>query len=168
MVTSFTLHSSRSIADDASPFLTLTLKYAGCLGTGRLTPSLLSIATTSDMVGRSAAFSCTHSNAMLTHFIISGASTRQSVNRTTSMSLSHLPSVHSCQACKNARSELTHEPGFLFPLTISRVRTPKLNTSDLTEKRPSEAYSGAINMCLLCTRHPFCVSFNIIRAEYFS
>ena len=27
---------------------------------------------------------------------------------------------------------------------ISRSRTPKLNTSDLIEKRPSEAYSGAM------------------------
>ena len=48
-------------------------------------------------------------------------------------------------------------PEFLFPLRISRMITPKLNTSDLMEKRPSEAYSGAIqplkqyiNFKLLC------------------
>jgi hypothetical protein len=33
---------------------------------------------------------------------------------------------------------------FFFPAMISRTRTPKLNTSDFIEKRPSEAYSGAI------------------------
>jgi hypothetical protein len=32
---------------------------------------LLSIATTSNMVGRSAAFSCTHSNPMFMHLLIS-------------------------------------------------------------------------------------------------
>ena len=35
-------------------------------------------------------------------------------------------------------------PAFLMPVMISRSRTPKLNTSDLMEKRPSEAYSGAM------------------------
>jgi hypothetical protein len=35
-------------------------------------------------------------------------------------------------------------PEFRFPLRISRTRTPKLKTSDLIEKMPSEAYSGAI------------------------
>jgi hypothetical protein len=35
-------------------------------------------------------------------------------------------------------------PEFFFPLRISRIKTPKLNTSDLIEKRPSEAYSGAM------------------------
>lgn len=35
-------------------------------------------------------------------------------------------------------------PPFLFPLIISNMRTPKLNTSDFTEDSPSMAYSGAI------------------------
>jgi hypothetical protein len=47
------------------------LKYAGCFGLTRMIDLLLSIATTSDMVGRSVAFSCTHNNAMFIHLIIS-------------------------------------------------------------------------------------------------
>jgi len=35
-------------------------------------------------------------------------------------------------------------PLFLLPLTISSSNTPKLYTSDFTEKMPSEAYSGAM------------------------
>lgn len=33
---------------------------------------------------------------------------------------------------------------FLFPLTISSKRTPKLKMSDFTENMPSIAYSGAM------------------------
>jgi hypothetical protein len=50
------------------------LKYAGCLGSATIIAvSLLrlSIATTSAMVGRSVAFSCTHNNAILMHLVIS-------------------------------------------------------------------------------------------------
>ena len=157
---------------DASSFPTLTLKYAGCLGSAGIIVSLLSIATTSTMVGRSIAFSCTHNSAMLMPFIIStewvlgtkDASTRSA----------HLPSSHSCHAykkfchtCKfnvveNKQNDyeifvckLTYPmrlmksphwwlPEFRFPLSISRTTTPKLNTSDLIEKMPSEAYSGAM------------------------
>jgi hypothetical protein len=39
-------------------------------------------------------------------------------------------------------SALPYIPRFFLPLTISRTSTPKLNTSDLTEKMPSMAYSG--------------------------
>lgn len=60
-----------SVTIEVSSVVTLTWKYAGCLGSGRVILSLLSITTTSDMVGRSAAFSCTHSNATLMHLIIS-------------------------------------------------------------------------------------------------
>ena len=35
-------------------------------------------------------------------------------------------------------------PLFFWPLTISRISTPKLKTSDFTEKCPCIAYSGAI------------------------
>lgn len=68
-VTSLTLHGRTTV--DPSSSVTLTLKYAGCLGPGRVILSLLSIATTCDIVGRSTAFSCTHSRAMLIHLIIS-------------------------------------------------------------------------------------------------
>ena len=71
MVISLILHDSVAVVDVTS-FPTLTLKYAGCLGSARIVVvSALSIATTSAMVGRSAAFSCTHNNAMLMHRIIS-------------------------------------------------------------------------------------------------
>jgi hypothetical protein len=95
IVTSFMLHGSAPA--DASSFVTLTWKYAGCLGSGRLILSLLSIATTSDVVGLSAAFSCTHSRAMLTHLII--ANVQQSVTNDASASWSHLFSFHDCHAC---------------------------------------------------------------------
>ncbi|WVZ67004.1 hypothetical protein U9M48_016150, partial [Paspalum notatum var. saurae] len=36
------------------------------------------------------------------------------------------------------------DPVVIVPLMISRSRTPKLKTSDLTEQTPSEAYSGAM------------------------
>ena len=171
MVTSLMLQESVAVMD-ASSFPTLTLKYAGCLGSARIIVSLLRIATTSAIVGRSFAFSCTHNNAMLMHRIISTewllgtkyASTRSA----------HLPSSHSCHAykkfchtCKfnvveNKKNDyeifvckltypmrLMKSPHwwlleFRFPLRISRTRTPKLNTSDLIEKMPSEAYSGAM------------------------
>ena len=42
---------------DGSSIPTLTWKYAGCLGSGNVMLSLLSMATMSDMVGRLAAFS---------------------------------------------------------------------------------------------------------------
>ena len=35
-------------------------------------------------------------------------------------------------------------PLFLFPLTISNTKTPKLKTSDFVEYNPSLAYSGDI------------------------
>jgi hypothetical protein len=57
-------------AVEESSFPTLTLIYAGCLGTSKIIVSLLSIETTSPMVGRSTAFSCTHNNAMLMHLLI--------------------------------------------------------------------------------------------------
>lgn len=65
---SLTLHGITAVRD--SSFLILTWKYAGWLGSGKGILSLLSIATTSDMVGRSAAFSCTHNSAMLMHLMI--------------------------------------------------------------------------------------------------
>lgn len=71
MVTSLTLHDS--IIVDTSSFVILVWKYAGCLGSARVMLSLLSIATTSDMLGLSAAFSCTHNNAMLMHLIVPNA-----------------------------------------------------------------------------------------------
>ncbi|PWZ18551.1 hypothetical protein Zm00014a_009331 [Zea mays] len=58
MVTSLILHDS--VVVYASSFPTLTLKYAGCLGSATIIAvSLLrlNIATTSAMVGRSLAFS---------------------------------------------------------------------------------------------------------------
>jgi hypothetical protein len=57
--------------DDASLLTALKLKYVGCLGLSRIIVSQLSIATTSNMVGRSIASSCTHNNAMLITLIIS-------------------------------------------------------------------------------------------------
>lgn len=36
------------------------------------------------------------------------------------------------------------KPVFFLPLAISNSKTPKLTTSDFTEKRPSRAYSGDI------------------------
>ena len=70
MVISLILHDSVAVVDVTS-FPTLTLKYAGCLGSARIIVSLLRIETTSAIVGRSVAFSCTHNNAMLMHRIIS-------------------------------------------------------------------------------------------------
>ncbi|KAI5605846.1 hypothetical protein BDE02_01G380200 [Populus trichocarpa] len=35
-------------------------------------------------------------------------------------------------------------PWIFLPLTISRSKTPKLKTSDFTEKMPSMTYSGDI------------------------
>ena len=69
IVTSLTSDDSTT-EDDASSTPTLTWKYAGCLGSGRAILSVDSIATTSDMVGLSTAFSCTHNNAILIHLII--------------------------------------------------------------------------------------------------
>jgi hypothetical protein len=68
IVTSLALHCSADV--DASSLATRTLKYAGWLGSGSTMLALLSIATTSVMVGLSTAFSCTHNNAMLMHLII--------------------------------------------------------------------------------------------------
>ena len=161
------------VAENACLFSTLRLKYPGCFGSTRTMVLLLSIVTTSNMVGRSAAFSCTHSSAMFMHLITS-AESRKGTNDA-SMSSLHLPSLYNCHAClqfhhqnylcrvpnkqnnfasymcvsltyprrlmKFPHSEL---PEFLFPPRISRTRTPKLNTSDLTENRPSHAYSGAM------------------------
>ena len=57
-----TLHDTVVAVVDASSFPTRTLKYAGWFGLDRILVLLLSIATTSNMVGRSTAFSCTQSN----------------------------------------------------------------------------------------------------------
>lgn len=97
MVISLTLHGS--VRTDCSSFATLTLKYPGCLGSARTIILLLSIATTSDMVGRSAAFSCTHSNAMLMHLMISFSAGWYLETNDSSMSSCHLPSPHSDHAC---------------------------------------------------------------------
>jgi hypothetical protein len=76
------------------------LEYAGCLGSATIIAvSLLrlSIATTSAMVGRSVAFSCTHSNAILMHLVISAEwllGTKDASTRSI-----HLPSSHNCHAC---------------------------------------------------------------------
>jgi hypothetical protein len=69
IVTPLTLDATTTV--DGSSFVTQRLKNAGCFGAGRVTLLLLSIATTPDMVGRSAALSCTQSRAMLIHLIIS-------------------------------------------------------------------------------------------------
>ena len=67
IVTSLTLHGP-VVVDDSSSIVIVT---SGCFGSGSVILSLLSMAPTFDMVGRSAAFSCTHNSAMLTHLIIS-------------------------------------------------------------------------------------------------
>lgn len=85
-------------ATDVSSFPTLIrLKYAGCLGSTRTMVLLLSMATTSNIVGRSAAFSCTHSSAMFMHLIISAESGLGTND--VSMSSIHLPSWYNCHAC---------------------------------------------------------------------
>ena len=84
---------------DASSFATLAWKYPGCLGSGRAMSSLPSIATTSDVVGLSIAFSCTHSNAMLMHLIIS--TVQPFVANDISTSSGHLCSFHSFHAYEN-------------------------------------------------------------------
>lgn len=96
IVTSLRLGDSRAV--DASSFVTLMWKYAGWLGLGSVIFSLLSITTTSDIVGRSAAFSWTHSNAMLMHLIIWNAC--NSVDNEASKSSTHLSSFHNCHAFK--------------------------------------------------------------------
>lgn len=88
------LHDSR--AADGPSFPSLTLKYAGCLGLAMIIVSLLNIATTSDMVGRSHAFSCVQSNAMLMHLIIS-CGWFLGTNDASTRSV-HLPSSHNCHA----------------------------------------------------------------------
>lgn len=94
-VTSLRLHGSTAM--DTSSAVTLTWKYAGCLGSDRFKLSFLIIATTSDMVGRSAAFSCTHNKAMLIHLIISNI--WESVPNDVSTSWGHLSSFHNCHDC---------------------------------------------------------------------
>jgi hypothetical protein len=69
IVISLTLDDTTTV--DGSPFVTLRLKNAGCFSSGKVTLPLLSMATTCDMVGRSAALSCTQSRAMLIHLIVS-------------------------------------------------------------------------------------------------
>lgn len=59
------------VVPDASSLPTLRWKYGGCLGSRWIMVSPLNIAITSNMVGRSDAFSCTHKSAMLRHLIIS-------------------------------------------------------------------------------------------------
>ena len=82
---------------DASSFPTRTLKYAGCFGSARILVLLLSIATTSNMVGRSTAFSCTHSNPMFMH-LINSSEWCMGTNEASTSSL-HLPSSYNCHAC---------------------------------------------------------------------
>lgn len=89
--------------DDSSFFVTLTWKYAGCLGSSRTILSLLSIATTFDMVGRSTAFSCTHNNAMLMHLNIHDDC--QFVTNDASRSSSHLSSDHNFHAYFNISTD---------------------------------------------------------------
>ena len=165
IVTSLALHGSADV--NASSLAILTWKYAGCLGSGRTMLVLLSIATTSDMVGLSAAFSCTDSSAMFMHLIISSVWWLSATNDA-STSSSHVPSLHNCHAYENINHRLQIEtynllykteqmykceyiwrrltyprrfkksscwwkPEFLFPVMISRINTPKLNTSDFIE-----------------------------------
>ena len=94
-VASLALYGS-AVVKASSSFATLTWKYPGCLGSGRATLLLLSIATTSDMVGLSVAFSCTHSNAMLMHLIISDVQPLAANDESTSAN--HLRSCHKCHA----------------------------------------------------------------------
>ena len=70
IVTPLALHCSADADADAYSLATRTWKYAGWLGSGSTMLALLSIATTSVMVGLSTAFSCTHNNALLMHLII--------------------------------------------------------------------------------------------------
>ena len=95
-VSSLALYGSAVVK--ASSFATLTWKYPGCLGSGRVTLLLLSIATTSDMLGLSVAFSCTHNNAMLMHLIISSVQPLAAIDASTSAN--HLRSPHKCHACE--------------------------------------------------------------------
>jgi len=82
---------------DGSSIPTLTWKYAGCLGSGRAILSLDSIVTTSDMVGLSTAFSCTHNNAILKHLLI--CSVWHSAPNEVSTNSSHNLSFHNCHDC---------------------------------------------------------------------
>jgi len=97
MVISFILHDSVAVVG-ASSFPTLTWKYGGFLGSARIVVvSVLSMETTSAMVGRSAAFSCTHNKAMLMHRIIS-EDWLLFTNDASTISI-HLSSSHNCHAC---------------------------------------------------------------------
>ncbi|WVZ92601.1 LOW QUALITY PROTEIN: hypothetical protein U9M48_038650, partial [Paspalum notatum var. saurae] len=98
IVASLALHDSVIVDVEASSLATLTWKYPGCVGSGRAMLSLPSIATTSDMVGLSVAFSCTHNNAMLMHLIMSMVQPLTATDA--SMSSYHLCWFHSCHAYK--------------------------------------------------------------------
>ena len=96
MVISLILRDTVLVVDSSS-FPTRTLKYAGWFGLAKILALLLSIATTSNMVGRSAAFSCTHNNPMFMHLMIS-VEWCMGTNEE-SMSSLHLPSSYNCHAC---------------------------------------------------------------------
>ena len=93
-----TLHDTVVAVVDASSFPTRTLKYAGWCGLARILVLLLSITTTSNIVGRSTAFSCTQSNPMFMHLIINSSEWCMDNNEASTSSL-HLPSSYNCHVC---------------------------------------------------------------------
>ena len=90
--------------------------------------ALLSIATTSVMVGLSTAFSCTHNNALLMHLIIISNAWWHSTISDASTSWSHLPSLHSCHAYREVLQ-------YSFPkiARISKLQIPDPNQIPVLE-----------------------------------
>jgi hypothetical protein len=121
MVISSKLHDLL-VVDDASWWLTLRLKYAGRLGSHSFIVSLFSIATTSNMVGRSAAFSCTHRSAMITHLVIS-AGWLCGINDASIRSV-HLSSSHNCHACLKFPEMRTCNKQHGLNATLGNLRIP--------------------------------------------
>jgi hypothetical protein len=96
--------SSPLLQAAAAAAVALSEKCGGRLGSGSgpdaQPPPSASIAVTSAMVGRSAALSCTHSSATLTHRTMLATSPHSpSAGSTSSCAL---PSLHSCHACDAA------------------------------------------------------------------
>jgi hypothetical protein len=109
MVTSLKLHGTTTL-NDSCTFDTLRLKNAGVLGSGRVTLSLFNIETTSDMVGRSSALSCTHISAMLMYLLASDVWTSLAIDD--SISSSQLPPSQTChdykkQECISMKKKIT-------------------------------------------------------------
>ena len=149
----------------------LSMKKPGCFGSGRITSAFVNIESTQDIAGLSSGNFWTHSKPTwihLTTWDMESESSKQVNNSSKALPSFHSnhawnnfnPDTHIIHWERERERERERDnfpltcpkrlwrwsgwKNFLFflPLTISKISTPKLNTSDFTENVPSTAYSG--------------------------